>query len=68
VELIERSATDLARAIRERELTSRAVVEAHIEHARRVNPQLKAIAVDRFDAALGEAEAADERVRSANAR
>jgi fatty acid amide hydrolase 2 len=67
VELIERSATDLARAIRERELTSRAVVEAHIEHARRVNPQLKAIAVDRFDAALGEAEAADERVRSANA-
>jgi fatty acid amide hydrolase 2 len=65
VELIERSATDLARAIRERELTSRDVVEAHIERARRVNPQLKAIAADRFDAALGEADAADERVRSA---
>jgi fatty acid amide hydrolase 2 len=65
VEVIERSAIDLARAIRERQLTSRAVVEAHIEHARRVNQQLKAIAADRFDAALGEAEAADERIQSA---
>jgi fatty acid amide hydrolase 2 len=65
MELIERSATDLARAIRERELTSREVVGAHIEHARRVNPQLKAIAADRFEAALGEADAADARVQSA---
>jgi fatty acid amide hydrolase 2 len=65
VELIERSAIDLARAIRARELTSRAVVEAHIEHARRLNPQLKAIAADRFDAALAEAEAADQRIQSA---
>ena len=37
MELLERSATDLARGIREGELTSREVVGAHIEHARRIN-------------------------------
>src|SRR4051794_33156822 len=60
MEIIERSATDLARAIREGELTSREVVEAHVAHARRVNPELKAIAADRFDAALEDADAADQ--------
>src|SRR3954462_463083 len=59
MEITERSATDLARAIRDGELTSRAVVEAHIERARRLNPALKAIAADRFEAALAEADAAD---------
>src|SRR3954468_3787626 len=65
MEIIERSATDLARGIREGELTSRAVVEAHIERARRLNPELKAIAADRFEAALADAEAADARVQAA---
>ncbi|MEA2496967.1 MAG: fatty acid amide hydrolase 2 [Thermoleophilaceae bacterium] len=64
MEIIERSATDLAGAIRDGELTSREVVEAHVAHARRVNPELKAIAVDRFDAALAEADEADARVRA----
>src|SRR3954447_376220 len=59
MEILERSATDLARAIREGELTSREVVEAHVAHARRLNPSLKAIAADRFDAALVEAEGAE---------
>src|SRR3954469_6762187 len=63
MEIIERSATDLARAIREGELTSREVVEAHIAHARRVNPSLKAIAADRFNGAIDEAEAADDQVK-----
>jgi fatty acid amide hydrolase 2 len=67
MEITERSATDLARAIRERELSSREVVEAHVERARRVNPELKAIAADRFDVALAEADAADERVRAGGA-
>src|SRR3954469_4559903 len=62
MEIIERSASDLARAIREGELTSREVVEAHVAHARRRNPGLKAIAADRFDAALEEADAADARI------
>ena len=65
MEITERSATDLARAIREGELTSRAVVEAHVAQARWLNPKLNAIAVDRFDAALEEADAADARVRGA---
>src|SRR4051794_12620547 len=64
MEIIERSATDLAGAIREGELSSRQVVEAHVAHARHLNPELKAIAADRFDVALAEADAADERVRA----
>src|SRR4051794_14559530 len=56
------AAAELARAIRERELTSRAVVEAHIEHARRANPRVRALVADRFDEALAEADAADARV------
>ena len=62
MEIIERSATDLARAIREGELTSREVVETHIAHARWRNPELCAIVADRYDAALAEADAADARV------
>ncbi|MFL5893688.1 MAG: amidase [Thermoleophilaceae bacterium] len=64
MELIERSAVDLARAIREGELSARAVVEAHIDQARRVNPAICALVADRFDAALEEADAADARVRA----
>src|SRR4051812_23126833 len=64
MQIIERSGTSLARAIRERELTSREVVEAHVDHARRLNPALTAIAADRFDAALAEADAADKRVQA----
>ena len=67
MEIIERSATDLARAIREGELTSREVVEAHVDHARRVNPALKAIAADRFELALAEADEADGRIGAARA-
>src|SRR4051794_6058132 len=63
MEITERSATDLARAIRDGELSSREVVEAHVERARRLNPDLNAIAAERFDLALAEADAADERVR-----
>src|SRR6478672_10441948 len=63
MEIIERSATDLARAIRDGELTSREVVEAHIANARWRNPDLCAIVADRYDAALDEADAADQKVR-----
>jgi fatty acid amide hydrolase 2 len=63
-QIIERSAVELARAIRVRELTAREVVEAHVEHARRVNDRVKALCAERFDRALEEADAADERVRA----
>ncbi|MEA2194449.1 MAG: aspartyl-tRNA(Asn)/glutamyl-tRNA(Gln) amidotransferase subunit [Solirubrobacteraceae bacterium] len=57
--LIERSATDLARAIRTRETSSRDVVEAHIERIEFMHERINAVVVDRFDAARAEADAAD---------
>ena len=59
-QLTERSALDLARAIREREVSAREVVERHIEKLLRAN--LNAVVAERFDDALAEADAADERV------
>jgi fatty acid amide hydrolase 2 len=64
MEIVERSATDLARAIRDGERTSREVVEAHIARARSLNPRLRAIAADRFEDALAEADAADSRIHA----
>jgi Asp-tRNA(Asn)/Glu-tRNA(Gln) amidotransferase A subunit family amidase len=66
--LTERSALDLAQAIRAGETTSREVVEAHIERLRRAQPRTNAVAADRFEAALAEADAADERVAEASDR
>jgi fatty acid amide hydrolase 2 len=63
--LTERSALDLARAIRTGETTSREVVEAHIDRLRRAQPRTNAVAADRFEAALDEADAADRRVAEA---
>jgi fatty acid amide hydrolase 2 len=63
--LTERSALDLARAIREGETSSREIVEAHVERLRAVQPRINALAADRFDAALEEADAADRRVAEA---
>lgn len=56
------SATDLAASIRARAVTSREVVLAHIARAKRVNGTLNAIVAERYDAALAEANAADERI------
>ena len=61
------SATELAGHIRAGSVTSRAVVEAHIERIQRVNPTLNAVVEDRFEDALKEASVADEVARSANA-
>ena len=62
--LTQRSATALARAIREGEVSSREVVEAHIEMCRRYQPRTGAVAVERFAAARREADAADARIAS----
>ncbi|MFL5974679.1 MAG: amidase family protein, partial [Solirubrobacterales bacterium] len=61
----ERSATDLAHAIRTGALSSRAVVEAHIERLQADRRRINAIAADRFDEALADADAADRRVAEA---
>ncbi len=60
--ITERSAVDLAAAIRARELTSREVVDEHIALIEARNPALNAIVATRFDAARAEADAADERL------
>ena len=62
VPLTQRSATALARAIRAREVSSREVVEAHIEMAERCQPRTGAIAVERFQEARRDADAADARI------
>ena len=58
------SATQLAALIRTRQATSREVVQVHVDHARRVNQALNAIVVDRYDAALDDADAADAHIAS----
>ncbi len=63
--LIERSAMQLAAAIRRQEATASAVVEAHIERHRRVAPQINALVAERFEQAREEAAAADARIAAA---
>jgi fatty acid amide hydrolase 2 len=63
--LTQRSATDLARAIRHGETSSRDVVEAHIERIEFMHDRINAVVVDRFDEARADADAADERIAAA---
>src|SRR5436190_1578718 len=66
--LTERSAVDLARAIRTGETSSREIVEAHIQQLERTHERINAVVVDRYDAARADADAADEAVASATDR
>jgi fatty acid amide hydrolase 2 len=61
-ELLRTSALDLAARLRRREVSSRAVVEAHIAQIQRVNPVLNIVVRDRFEAARREADEADARI------
>jgi fatty acid amide hydrolase 2 len=63
--ITERSAVQLAAAIRSRQVSAVDVVEAHIERHRQVAPAINALVADRFDLARREAEAADELISSA---
>jgi fatty acid amide hydrolase 2 len=63
-DLLTLSATRLAAMIRQREVASLDVVDAHIAHVRRVNPAVNAVVCDRFDEARREARLADERLRN----
>jgi fatty acid amide hydrolase 2 len=60
--ITERSALALAEAIRTRELTAIEVVDAHIALHERFAPRINAIVADRFELALEEAAAVDERI------
>ena len=59
LELLLKSATELARMIREKEVSPVEVVEAHIQRVEAVNPALNAMVWQRFDAARREAREAE---------
>src|SRR5215212_2830943 len=61
----ERSARELAEAIRSGRLSAREVVEAHAWRLHRCQPRTNALARDRFADALAEADAADARIAAA---
>jgi fatty acid amide hydrolase 2 len=65
--ITDRSAVELAAAIRTGELRASDVVDAHIALNLRVAPSINAIAVDRFEMARHEAMVVDELVRGAKA-
>jgi Asp-tRNA(Asn)/Glu-tRNA(Gln) amidotransferase A subunit family amidase len=61
-DLVKKSVTEMARAVREREVSPVELVEAHVERAEAVNPAINAIVLPRFDEALEEARAAERTV------
>jgi fatty acid amide hydrolase 2 len=63
-QLTQRSATDLAAAIRTKQLTAREVVQAHVDRLHARQPRTNALACDRFADALTEADRADERIKT----
>ena len=63
-QLTQRSATDLAAAIRAKQLTAREVVQAHVDRLHARQPRTNALACDRFADALTDADRADERIKS----
>ncbi len=65
--LTEASALELARAIRQREVTARKVVDVHIERHEACAARVNAVIAERFEAARREAAAADVRVADAGA-
>jgi Asp-tRNA(Asn)/Glu-tRNA(Gln) amidotransferase A subunit family amidase len=61
-DLVKKSVTEMARAVREREVSPVELVEAHMERAEAVNPAINAIVLPRFEEALEEARAAERAV------
>ncbi|MGH2843668.1 MAG: amidase, partial [Solirubrobacteraceae bacterium] len=60
--ITERSAVDLAAAIRRRELTSAEVVGAHVQRLRATHARINAVVAERYDDALTQARACDHRI------
>jgi amidase len=58
------SARDLARRVRDRDLSAREVVQAHLDRIERTNPHVNAVVTLVPERALEEARAADERLAS----
>ncbi len=64
--LLTLSGTRLAEMIRNKDVSSREVVEKHIERIKKVNPVLNAVVANRFDDARKEALEADQEVKSSS--
>jgi fatty acid amide hydrolase 2 len=62
--LLTKSATWLAARIRAGDLSSEEVVRAHVDRATSTQSRIGAVVADRYEAALGEARACDERLRA----
>jgi len=62
--LLSLSATRLAEMIRNQNVSSRDVVDAHIARIKHVNPKINAMVQSRFDTAREEADAADKFVKN----
>jgi fatty acid amide hydrolase 2 len=60
--LLQMSAVEIVKSIRDCVYTVTQVVEAHIQRIQAVNPKINALVTDNFLQALGEAEAADQRI------
>lgn len=65
-ELLYLSATELARRIRTKQLSSRRAVEAHVHAIETVNPAINAVVAERFAAARAEAGRADAVARDSH--
>jgi len=59
-------ATRLAEMIRNQDVTSRDVVDAHIFRIKRVNPKINALVQSRFDEARKEADFSDNIIRNSD--
>jgi aspartyl-tRNA(Asn)/glutamyl-tRNA(Gln) amidotransferase subunit A len=64
---VKQSASAMARAIRDREVSPVELVRDHIERAETVNPALNAIVLPRFEEALDEARAAERALMNGSA-
>lgn len=64
-ELVTVSGVELARRIRTRQTSARAVVDAHIARIEAVNPTINAVVARRYDEARADADAADARIAAA---
>jgi Asp-tRNA(Asn)/Glu-tRNA(Gln) amidotransferase A subunit family amidase len=65
---IKQSVVEMARAVREREVSPVELVQAHIDRAQGVNPSVNAIVLPRYEEALEEARAAERALSNGSER
>ncbi len=58
------TAQEMTRHIQEKKISSRELVQSHIEMIEKVNPSLNAVVEKRYDQALKEADLADQKIKS----